>query len=64
LGGHGICGVRWKGSPVDRLDRELFSQGVRVTKSFVDKEFVEVVRRTGSWVDMTWVNSLDRELMS
>ena len=49
---------------MDRLDRELFSQGVRVTKSFVDKEFVEVVRRTGSWVDMTWVNSLDRELMS
>jgi hypothetical protein len=35
---------------MDRVDRELFSQGVRMTKGFVDKEFVEGVRWTGSWV--------------
>jgi hypothetical protein len=54
LGGQG---VRLTGSPMNMSDRELFSQCVRMTKSFVDKKFVDGVRWTGSWV-----NKLNREL--
>ncbi len=36
-------GVRWTVSPMDRLDKELFSSGVRMTRSYVEKELVEGV---------------------